>query len=297
MRVGFIGLGNMGQAMAQNLLKAGHELTVYNRSRNRTEPFQSAGAKVASSPADAARFAEVLITMLADDNALEDVLFEPGNAVQSLAKGAIHLSMSTISVALSQRLQTVHQQREQLYVSAPVFGRPRVAAEGKLFIVAAGPRTAIDKCDPLFSALGQRTFKIGEDPVSANVLKLSGNFLIASIIESLGEAVALVRKYGVDPAVYIEVLTGSLFAAPVFKTYGGLIAEEKYQPAGFRLHLGLKDIRLALAAAEAAAVPMPTASVIRDRALAGIANGLGDDDWSSLARIAAEQAGLPGSRH
>jgi len=211
MRVSFIGLGNMGQAMAERLLRAGHDLTVYNRSRERAQPLQSAGAKVANTPAKAARTAEVLITMLADDSALESILLEPGEAVQALPKNTIHLSMSTISAALSRRLQTVHQEHEQLYVAAPVFGRPQAAAEGKLFIVAAGPPAAVERCEPFFSALGQRTFKIGEDTVAANVLKLSGNFLIASLIESLGEAVALVRKYGVDPTAYVEMLTSSLF--------------------------------------------------------------------------------------
>jgi len=292
MRVGFIGLGNMGQAMARNLLSAGHELTVYNRSRTRAEELQPAGATVASTPTEAALGAEVLITMVADDGALEAVTFEPGEVIRTLDRNSVHLSMSTISAALSRRLQAAHQKQGQFYVAAPVFGRPQAAAEGKLFIVAAGPGEAVEKCRPLFSVLGQRTFQVGDDPVAANVLKLSGNFLIASIIESLGESVALVRKYGIDAKTYVEMLTSSLFTAPVFKTYGGLIAEEKYRPAGFRLRLGLKDIRLALAAAESASVPMPVASVIRDRALAGVANGLGDDDWSSLAQIAAEQAGL-----
>jgi 3-hydroxyisobutyrate dehydrogenase-like beta-hydroxyacid dehydrogenase len=200
--------------------------------------------------------------------------------------------MSTISVALSQRLQEAHTQAGSAYAAAPVFGRPEAAAAAQLFIVAAGPREAIERCHPLFEAMGQRTFIVGEDAPAANLVKLTGNFLIASVIESLGEAFALVRKWGVDPSQYLEILTSTLFSAPVYKTYGSLIAQEKYTPAGFKLPLGLKDLNLALAAAEAVAAPMPVASLIRDHFLTAIARGYRELDWSALARITAEDAGL-----
>jgi 3-hydroxyisobutyrate dehydrogenase-like beta-hydroxyacid dehydrogenase len=290
MKVAFLGLGNMGLPMARNLAKAGHELTVWNRTPDRAKALE--GAKIAQSPSDAARGAEVLFTMLADDQAVESVVFEDNGILQALPAGAIHVSSSTISVALSQRMQKAHSERGQEYVVAPVFGRPEAAQAGKLFMVVSGPAEAANRCEPLFSVLGQKTFVIGTDAPQANVVKLSGNFLIATIIETLGEAVALNRKYGIDAHAFVDLLTNSLFSAPVYKTYGGLIADQKFEPAGFKLRLGLKDVRLALAAAESVSVPMPVASLLRDHAIAGVANGMGDMDWSALAKIALMNAGL-----
>jgi 3-hydroxyisobutyrate dehydrogenase-like beta-hydroxyacid dehydrogenase len=291
MKVGWIGLGNMGVGMARNLVKAGHEVLVYNRTRSRTGLIQTEGAKVAGTPAEVAAM-PVVITMVADDPALEELMFGPGKVLESMAKGALHISMSTISVALSARLNMAHQYAGQEYVSAPVFGRPEAATAAKLFVVAAGPAGAVRKCQPLFDAMGQKTFVMGEDPKMANVIKLSGNFLIASTIESLGESFALVRKYGVEPKQYLDFLTNSLFSAPIHKTYGTLIAEDKYQPVGFKVPLGLKDVKLILAAAEGAAVPMPIASLVRDRFIALMAQGKTESDWASIARLSAEAAGL-----
>jgi 3-hydroxyisobutyrate dehydrogenase-like beta-hydroxyacid dehydrogenase len=200
--------------------------------------------------------------------------------------------MSTISVALSRRLAAAHRERNQNYVSAPVFGRPEAAAAAKLFIVAAGPAAAVERCRPLFEVMGQKTFTVGEDPSGANVIKLTGNFLITTVIESLAESLALVRKSGLDANQFLEVLTNSLFNAPIYKTYGGLIAAEKFSPPGFKLPLGLKDNRLLLAAAEEKSVPMPMASLVRDRFLSALAQGLGESDWSAIARISAKEAGL-----
>ncbi|HEV2233709.1 MAG TPA: NAD(P)-dependent oxidoreductase [Terriglobia bacterium] len=291
MKVGWIGLGNMGQPMARNLLKAGHELVVYNRTRSRADSLQAEGALVAASPADAAA-APVLVTMVADDPALEDMVFGAGKVLEVLGRGATHISMSTISVALSKRLADAHAIRGQSYVSAPVFGRPEAAVAAKLFVVAAGPRKAVSECQPLFDAMGQRTFAMGEDAPVANVIKLGGNFLIASTIESLGEAFALLRKYGVNPHQFLDFLTSSLFTAPVHKTYGKLIADDKYEPVGFKVPLGLKDVRLVLAAAESASVPMPLASLVRDHFITLMAQGKQDADWATIARLAAENAGL-----
>ncbi|HEX9170723.1 MAG TPA: NAD(P)-dependent oxidoreductase [Roseiarcus sp.] len=291
MDVGFIGLGNMGSAMARNLLKAGHRVTVYNRSRDKAQAMVAEGAKVAATPAEACRN-PVAITMLADDAAVEGAVFGQSGALSELAEGAVHISMSTISVALSDRLAEAHGKARQVYLAAPVFGRPEAAAAAKLFVVAAGAQPAIARCQPLFDAIGQRTFVAGEKPSSANLVKISGNFLLAAMIECLGETFALIRKGGVDPHAYLEVLTGTLFSAPAYKTYGALIANEQYEPAGFKMSLGLKDIRLALAAADTLAAPMPAASLVRDHFLAGIAQGQGDSDWSALARLSAKNAGL-----
>jgi len=292
MKIGFIGLGSMGSGMARNLIEAGHALTVYNRTRSRAEEFQPLGARVADTPGEVASDAETVITMLADDRALEDVIFGPGKVLESLAAGAVHISMSTISLALSRRLLAAHREKGQHYLAAPVFGRPDAAAAGKLFIVVGGAAQQIERCSALFEALGQKTFVAGDDPPMANLIKLTGNFMITTVIESLAEAFALVRKSGGDPNKLLEVLTGSLFAAPIYKNYGGIIAAEKFEPAGFKLPLGLKDNRLILAAAEEAAVPMPMASLVHDRFVAAMAQGLKDADWSAIARVSLRSAGL-----
>jgi 3-hydroxyisobutyrate dehydrogenase-like beta-hydroxyacid dehydrogenase len=248
---------------------------------------------VADSIATATRGADFVITMMADDHAVSSAALDAGGILENLAPGAIHISMSTISVALSQQLAAEHAKRGQHYIAAPVFGRPEAAAAAKLFIAAAGDTSDLERCRPIFDGVGQRTFVIGASPEMANVVKLSGNFLIFSVIEALGEAVALTRKYGIDPHAYIEFLTSTLFSAPVYKTYGGIIADERFEPAGFRMRLGLKDIRLVLAAAEAVDAPMPTASLVRDTVLSAIGRGMEELDWSSIARHAAENAGLP----
>jgi 3-hydroxyisobutyrate dehydrogenase-like beta-hydroxyacid dehydrogenase len=291
MKIAFLGLGQMGAAMARHLVHAGHEATVWNRSLEKAEPLRAEGAKVSESPANAVKQAEILITMLADDSAVESAVLHSG-VMDSLPKGATHISMSTISVPLSQKLAEEHGKHGQHYMAAPVFGRPDAAAAGKLFIAAAGERSVVERCKPVLEKLGQRVFEMGDKPEMANVVKLTGNFLIASVIECLGEAIALARKYDIDPHAYVDFLTSSLFAAPVYKTYGGLIADEKYQPAGFRLRLGLKDIRLALAAGENVDAPLPVASLIHDHMLTAIARGMDEMDWSATAKLAAENAGL-----
>jgi 3-hydroxyisobutyrate dehydrogenase-like beta-hydroxyacid dehydrogenase len=292
MKIAFLGLGNMGEAIARHLIRAGHDVTVWNRTLSKAEPLRSEGAKVGQSPAEAVADAEVAITMLADDAAVEAAVFSANGVLAALPKDATHISMSTISVALSRRLEDEHRRHGHHYVAAPVFGRPDAAAAGKLFVAAAGEKTAVERCLSLLEALGQRVFVLGEKPEMANVVKLSGNFLIASVIESLGEAIALTRKYGIDPHQYVDFLTNSLFAAPVYKTYGGLIADQKHETAGFGLRLGLKDIRLALSAAESVDAPLPVASLIRDHMLTAIAHGLDKHDWSVLGQLAAENAGV-----
>lgn len=290
MKTGFIGLGQMGIGMAANLVKAGHAVSVYNRTKDKTASLVEQGARAAETVADACA-GDAVMTMLANDEALEAVAFGPGGIVESLPAGALHVSSSTISVALSERLAAAHAERGSLYVSAPVFGRPPVAAAGQLFVAAAGPKAAIEAAMPLFDAIGQRTFVLAEEAPIANLVKLSGNFLIASVIESLGEAMALVSKGGVDRVQYLDLLTSTLFTAPVYKTYGALIAERKYEPAGFAAPLGQKDIRLTLAAAEALQVPMPVASLLRDRFLTLLANGGDHLDWAAIGDLATQDSG------
>jgi 3-hydroxyisobutyrate dehydrogenase-like beta-hydroxyacid dehydrogenase len=290
MKVGFIGLGHMGAGMAANLLRAGHEVTVYNRTLGKEQALVEWGAHAAGRVADACQ-GEAVVTMLADDRAVEGVVLGDQGVIGSLGPGAIHLSMSTISVALSETLARAHAKAGQRFVAAPVFGRPDVAAAGKLFIVAAGAPDAFTACSPLLEALGQKTFSVGDEPQAANLVKLSGNFLLASVIEGLGEAMALVGKAGVDRHQYLELLTSTLFTAPIYKTYGGLIAEGKFEPAGFAAPLGYKDICLTLAAADSLRVPMPVASLLRDRFLTLLAQGGEALDWAGIGQLAARDAG------
>lgn len=290
MKVGFIGLGHMGAAMAANLIKAGHDVSVFNRSPGKSGALLELGAHEAINLAGVCG-GDVVITMLADDEAASDVAFAVAGLIAHLPKGAIHLSMSTISVALSKRLTQAHAQAGQRYVAAPVFGRPDMAAAAKLFIVAAGEPAAIEACQPLFSAIGQKTIPIGTEPAAANLVKLSGNFLLASAIEALGEAIALVGKAGIDRRAYVDLLTSTVFNAPAYKIYGNLIAQSQFEPAAFAAPLGHKDIRLTLAAAESLRVPMPLAGLLHDRFLRLFAQGGEKLDWSAIGGLATQDAG------
>ena len=294
MEVGFVGLGHMGAGMAANLLKAGHDVTVYNRTRAKIEALVAQGAKAAASVSDACR-GDAVLTMLADDRAVESIVFSGSGIIDSLPAGAIHISSSTISVVLSERLEAAHAKAGQLFVAAPVIGRPDAAAAGQLYVVAAGAPDAVKAAASLFDAIGQKTFVVSETPKDGNLVKLSGNFLIASVIESIGEAMALIGKAGIDRRQYLDILTSTLFDAAVYKTYGGLIADGKFEPAGFAAPLGAKDIRLTLAAAEDLRVPMPLASLLRDRFLTLLAHGGDKLDWSAIGRLAAKDAGEAGS--
>jgi|SRR5271163_1501797 len=294
MKVGFIGLGQMGSGMAGNLLKAKHEVSIYNRTAGKTEDLVRLGAN-APGEISVVSMSDAVITMLANDAAVENVVFGNSGVLESLPRNAVHISCSTISVTLSKRLAEVHEAAGQHFLAAPVFGRPDAAAAGKLFVVVAGKAGIIESCMPLFEAIGQKTFVMSETPEAANLVKLSGNFLIAAVIEALGEAIALVGKGGVDRQAYLELLTATLFNAPVYKTYGRLIVDDKFEPAGFAALLGQKDIRLALAAADALSVPMPLAGLIRDRFLTLVALGGETLDWSAIGALAARDAGISGS--
>ena len=288
MIVGFVGLGAMGRPMAGNLIQAGHRLRVWNRSPRAAEELARKGAEVVAKPREA--FGEVLISMLADDTAVREVVLDSG-MLDRAAGGGIHVNMATISVALTEELSEDHHRRGLHYIAAPVFGRPEAAAARQLNIVAAGEGAALDRVQPLLDAMGQRTWRLGAEPKEASAAKLAGNFLIAAAIECMGEAVVMVERYGVRPAAFLEILGNTLFAAPVYRNYGALIADRRYEPAGFRLELGLKDVRLALAAAETARTPMPVASLLRDHLLEAVAQGDGQRDWSALAEVARRHAG------
>jgi 3-hydroxyisobutyrate dehydrogenase-like beta-hydroxyacid dehydrogenase len=290
MNIGFIGLGNMGSAMATNLMKAGHQVTVYNRSRGKVYALAAEGAQPAASVSDACQ-GDVVFTMLANDEAVEGFVFGDGGILASLAQDATHVSSSTISVALSERLTAAHADAGQQFVAAPVFGRPEAAQAAKLFVVAAGATKPVQALTGIFDAFSQKTFVVSEEPKTANLIKLSGNFLVMSVIETVGEAMAMVSKAGVDKHQYLDILTSTLFGAPIYKTYGALIAGEEFEPAGFAAALGQKDIRLVLAAAEDLQVPMPVASLLRDRFLALLARGGENLDWSAVGALAAWEAG------
>jgi 3-hydroxyisobutyrate dehydrogenase-like beta-hydroxyacid dehydrogenase len=284
MFISFLGLGNMGSAMAARLVNAGHRVRVWNRT-----PKQLDGAETAASLSAAAE-AEVVITMLADDAALRGILLRDG-LLAALRPGTIHIGMATVSVELARELAELHSALGVVYVSAPVLGRPDAVAAGKLQIMASGPADAIDRVQPLFDAMGQKTWRFGEKPEQANVVKIAVNLMLACAIEAMGEAAQFVTSHGVPSKDFLEMVTGTVFAAPAYKIYGAMIAEERFSPAGFKIPLGLKDVRLALSAGEAAHVPLPFASVLRDNYLDAIANGDADLDWSALSKVAKRRAG------
>jgi 3-hydroxyisobutyrate dehydrogenase-like beta-hydroxyacid dehydrogenase len=290
MKIAFVGLGKMGSPMARNLLCGGHELTVFNRTRERAQALAAEGARVAESPADACRGCDAVMTMLSDDAAVVEAA---ASIVEGLAAGAVHLSASTISTALARRLASLHAERGQAYLSTPVFGRPEAAEAKKLLVVAAGLADLIDHCRPVFDAIGRHTFVAGAEPWQANAVKLCGNFMLVSMLECFGEAYATLRKAGVDPHLFLDTMN-ALFGSPVYANYGRMIADQQFEPAGFALKLGLKDVRLALATAEECSSPMPVASLVHDHLLSAIAHGQADKDWSSLAQVSARDAGLPG---
>ena len=292
MSIAFLGLGGMGSAMAANLAKADHELSVWNRSKGKAGALVEAGAHEAGTAAEAAEDAAIVFSMLADDSALMSVLSGEEGLLRGLPEKSLHVSMSTIAVATADRVAAMHAERGQRYMAAPVFGRPDAAAAAKLFIVAAGAAADIDAATPFLETMGQKIFRVGETPSLANLVKLCGNFSILAAIETMGEAMALAEKGGVPKATLYEVLTGTLFDAPVYKNYGRMIVDAAYTPAGFKAPLGLKDMRLASEAAEKYRVPMPLLSLLRNHLTQTIAQGGEDLDWSGIGGTIARNAGL-----
>ena len=277
--------------MARNLLRAGHTVAVYNRTREKAQALAAHGAQVASSPAVASRGAEVVMTMLADDGAVEDIVFGTDGIAAAMKEDCIHVSHSTISAALARKLTAEHARRNQGYLSVPVFGRPEHAEGRSLVVVAAGPSKTVGRCRPLFDAIGRHTFVVGTEPWQANIAKLCGNFIIMGVIEALGEANATVRKAGVAPESFLEIMN-ALLGSQLIANYGRIIVQEQFEPAGFTLQLGLKDVRLVQAASEECSSPMPLAGLVHDHLLAALAQGQGELDWSSMTQVIARNAGL-----
>jgi len=290
MKIGFIGLGRMGQAICGRIVGGEHELVVYNRTRSKADELERRGAKVAGSITEAAAGRDVVFTMLTDDKALREVV--DAGILDALPNGAIHVPMGTHSVNLLGELERVHKDKGRVLVAAPVLGRPDAAAAGQLGIVAGGPADAIEKLTPVFGLFGRRVFNAGTNPAGAAAVKLANNMVLGCAIEAMGEGFALTRKFGVAPAVFNDVLTDGLFAAPAYKVYGNIIANENYGQVGFTTLLGLKDANLALAAGEAAGVPLPSCNVYRDRLLGAVAHGESELDWSVMARDQARASGL-----
>ncbi|MBV8833114.1 MAG: NAD(P)-dependent oxidoreductase [Acidobacteriaceae bacterium] len=291
MNIGFIGLGSMGNGLARNLMRAGHNVVVYNRTREKAQALERDGARAVATPAEAAQNADAVFTMLADDNAVADVTFGAKGFLPALGKTGIHISCSTISIAFARKLAAEHSKAGSGYISAPVFGRPEAAAAAKLLVVTAGPSPLVERAKPLLSAIGRETYVAGPEPWQANLFKLCGNFMIASMCETFGEAFATLRKAGTDHTKFLEVMI-ELFGSPVYKNYGSTIADGRFEPAGFALKLGLKDIRLGLEAAGEFNSPMPFASLLRDHFWSAMAHGQEELDWSSVSLVAARAAGL-----
>ncbi len=290
MKIGFIGLGRMGGHVAENLLKAGHSVTVWNRSQGPVEALVAKGAVAAKTPADALQ-GDAVFSMLANDAVMREVGLA-GPLLAKAAAGLIHVNLATISVDFAKELQTTHKEAGLAYLSAPVFGRPEMAQQAALVLVAAGDAAALETLQPVFAKIGSRTVPLGEDAWKANLFKITGNFMIASELEAIGEAFALLRKGGVDPAAFHDVMGGRLFTGAVFKSYGLMVLNQQYEPAGFALTLGLKDVNLARAAAAGLGVEMPTAELLKAHYDQAVAWGWQDKDWSAIGEVSAKKAGL-----
>jgi 3-hydroxyisobutyrate dehydrogenase-like beta-hydroxyacid dehydrogenase len=292
MKAGFIGLGRMGQAMARRILDAGHKLGVYNRTADKLKPLIGLGAQPLDSIVAAANYGEAVFTMLADDAAVIEVASKPGGLVESLPRGGIHICAGTHSVACIAKLKELHDEVGQVLLATPMLGRPEVVHAGQAGMVLAGPEENLTRCQPLFDAIARRTLAAGHDPVAAAAIKIANNFVLGCAIEAMGEGFALIRKYGVVPDVFLDVMTDGLFACSAYKIYGKIIAEQRYLPAGQRAVLGLKDANLALAAGEAVGVPLPSGNVWRDRLVGALAHGEGEHDWAVMAKDQARASGL-----
>ncbi len=290
--ISFIGLGNMGLAMATNLVEAGFSLQVYNRTAEKAQPLIAKGAKFCDRPGDVVEPGGIAITMLANDQALEEVVLGENGILEGLGPSGLHLSMSTVLPATAHNLAQHHERQGSHYLAAPVFGRPDAAAARKLWICLSGNGAAKERVLPVLNVLGQGVFDFGEDVGAANVVKLAGNFLIISAIEAMAEAFTLAEKNGIDRTKVADLFSQTLFGCTIYQNYGRMIAQQQYEPAGFKLSLGLKDVTLALQTARASQMPMPLASLLHDRLMAAVAKGKGDIDWTGLALEISEEAGI-----
>jgi len=294
MRVGFVGLGRMGQVMTRRLLDGGHEVGVYNRTPEKKKPLVELGATDTKSIREAANYGAAVFTMLTDDAAVLEVVGSRGGLKESLPRGAIHICAGTHSVAAIRKLEELHSEAGQILIATPILGRPEVVAAGQASMVVGGPKESIDRCHALFAAIAGRIVDAGPEPVAAAAIKIANNFVLGCAIAAMGEGFALVRKYGVTPEVFYGVLTEGLFACGAYKIYGRLIVEERYLPAGHRAIVALKDAGLIFAAAEAAGVPLPSGNVWRDRLVGAVAHGEAEYDWAVMARDQARASGLAG---
>jgi len=292
MKVGFIGTGRMGRAMVRRMLEAKHEVGVYNRTAEKAKPLADAGAKILSSIADAARFGDVVYTMLADDTALEDVVFQNGGLLASLPKGGIHVCAGTHGIPVIRKIKAAHAEKSHMLVAAPMMGRPELVSSGTAGVFASGPAAALAKCKPLFDAIARRTFEGGADPEAATAMKIANNFVLGCAIEAMGEGFALTRKYGVEMPVFYDVMTDGLFNCSAYKVYGKIMVDESYAKVGQMAALGLKDANLALEAGGLKGVPLPSGNVWRDRLVGAVAHGDGDKDWAVMALEQARASGL-----
>jgi 3-hydroxyisobutyrate dehydrogenase-like beta-hydroxyacid dehydrogenase len=292
MKVGFVGAGRMGQAMARRLIEAGHDLAVYNRTPNKIAALTEAGAKTASTLAQAATYGEAVFTMLADDAAVDDVAGQKGGLLESLPPGGIHICSGTHGIGIIRKLKAEHSARGQVLVAAPMLGRPEMVASGQAGMVISGPADILPRCAPLFAAIARRSFEAGSDPEAATAIKIANNFVLGCAIEAMGEGFSLVRKYGVVPQVFYEVMTDGLFASSAYKVYGKIIVDQSYDRVGQMAVLGLKDANLALAAGETVGVPLPSGNVWRDRLVGAVAHGDGGKDWAVMALEQARASGL-----
>ena len=291
MKVGFIGTGRMGGAMVRRLLEAKHDVGVYNRTPEKAKPLADAGAKIVGSVADAARFGDVIYTMLADDTALEDVVSRQG-LLDTLPKGGIHVCAGTHGIPVIRKIKEAHANKGQTMIAAPMMGRPELVTAGTAGVFASGPAAAMARCKPLFDALGRKTFAGGDDPEAATAMKIANNFVLGCAMEAMGEGFALTRKYGVDTSVFYDVMTDGLFNCSAYKVYGKIMVDESYAKVGQMAVLGLKDANLALEAGGLKGVPLPSGNVWRDRLVGAVAHGDGDKDWAVMALEQARASGL-----
>jgi 3-hydroxyisobutyrate dehydrogenase-like beta-hydroxyacid dehydrogenase len=292
MKVGFIGLGRMGSAMARRLCEARHDVAVYNRTPEKAKALADAGARVVGSMAEAARYGEAVVTMLADDDALEDVAGQKDGLLQALPAGCVHICAGTHGVHVVRKVDAAHAKAGQVMVASPMLGRPEAVSSGQAGIVVGGPPEALARCRTLFEAMARRVFEAGPDPAAAAAIKIANNFVLGCAIEAMGEGFSLIRKYGVVPQVFYDVMTDGLFSAPAYKVYGKIIVDEAYEKVGQMALLGLKDANLALAAGETVGVPLPSGNVWRDRLVGAVAHGDGGCDWAVMAREQARASGI-----
>lgn len=283
MKIGVIGLGNMGLPMAQNMLQAGHQLVVYNRTTSKAKPLVAKGARLARTPAEAARETGLVFTILSDDKSTEEIVFGQDGILEGLEEGGIHVAVSTISVDCAQKLSKAHSEQGQQFVSATVLGRPDAAASAALRLIVAGPEKARKQIWPVLEVVGQNIFVVGDEGYLSNVAKLGNNFLIVAMLEALSEVLILVEKYGIEPKQFLEIVN-TLFASPVYQNYGNIIAERKFEPAGFKMNLGLKDVELMLSAADQVSAPLPLANLVKEHYSEGILRGWENLDWAALIK-------------